>query len=280
MKIAYLNSRYIELKNAKINIEDRGLQFGDSVYEVLAIVNKKLIDKKFHFLRLKYSLKELDINFKVDNNKLEKIFVNLIKKNLVINGIIYLQITRGVQSRDHKYKEKLKPNLIIYTQKKKFNLPNKELKGVSVITYEDLRWSRRDIKTTNLLPNILAENMANNKKAYTAILIKNKKVTEAAHANVWIIKKNIIYTHPSNTDILGGITKIALKLLIKKYHLKLIEKSFSKEQLFKADEAFLTSSGSFVTPILKVDKKVINKGKIGSITLNLSKLYLKSFSNE
>ena len=241
------------------------------------MVDKKLLDIKFHFKRLKFSLNELDIKFIVNEKKLINIFNKLIYKNFIFNGIIYMQITRGVQSRSHAFRKNLKPTVIIYTQHKKFNLPNANFTGVNVITYEDLRWARRDIKTTNLLPNILAENKDNKKNAYTSILLKNNRITEGAHANIWIVKNDIIFTHPSNTDILKGVTRIALKLIIKKFKLKLKEDSFTKMQLYKADEVFLTSSGSFVTPIIKVDSKVINKGRIGKITRQLAVSYFNSF---
>ena len=275
-KLAYVNSKYIDFKNAKVHIEDRGLQFADSIYEVVAIANKKLLDLPFHLHRLKFSINELGINYKVDEKKLTNIFNKLIVKNSVKNGLVYLQITRGVQSRNHGYKKNLRPTIIIYTQKKFFNLPNKNFKGVKVITAEDLRWKRRDIKTTNLLPNILAENIERKKKAYTAVLIKDNKVTEGVHSNIWIVKNSTILTHPSNTDILKGVTRVSLKLLIKESQLKLKENSFTKKQLLNADEVFLTSSTSFVTPVIKVDNNKINNGKIGVITMRLAKLYSKS----
>lgn len=279
-KIAYLNSNFVDFKNAKIHVEDRGLQFADSIYEVVPILNKKLIDLKLHFDRLKFSLNQLDLNFNLSNKKLINIFEKLIYRNSIKNGIIYLQITRGVQSREHTYKKNLKPTIIIYTQHKKFNLPNKNFKGVNVITFEDLRWSRRDIKTTNLLPNIMAENEAFKKNAYTAILIKDKKITEGSHSNIWIIKNKKFFTHPSNNDILKGVTRTTLKSIINQFGFKLSENSFTIKALYEADEVFLTSSGSFVTPILKVDSKLINNGKIGDMTLKLAKLLYKSISNE
>lgn len=274
--IAYLNSKFIKFNQAKIHIEDRGLQFGDSVYEVVAVVNKNFLDFKFHLKRLKFSLNQLKIKYKIDDNYLLEVFQKLVDKNLVINGIIYLQITRGIQTREHAYKKNIKPTVIIYTQKKLFNFPNKIFKGVNVITHEDLRWARRDIKTTNLLPNILAEVEAKKRNAYTAILIKNNKVTEASHANIWIIKNNKILTHPSNTDILKGVTRTSLKLIIKKLKLILSENSFTKKQLLEADEVFLTSSSSFVTPVIKIDSKLINGGKIGHITKLLADAYYKT----
>jgi D-alanine transaminase len=276
-KIAYLNSKYINFNKAKIHIEDRGLQFSDSVYEVVPFYNKKLIDFSFHAKRLKYSLKELQIKYIVKEDKLKKIFNKIISLNKIRNGIVYLQITRGVQPRDHEYKNNLIPNLIIYTINRKLNLPNSNFKGVKAITYKDLRWKRRDIKTVSLLANVLAKKEAVRKKAYEAILIDNGKITEATASNVWIVKNNKLITHPSNTDILKGITRETVKKLIKKNKLNLKETSFTKKELYNADEVFITSASSFVTPIIKVDSKLVNKGKIGRITLQLATLYADLF---
>ena len=276
---AYINNKFVSFKNAKIHIEDRGLQFADSVYEVIAVLNGNLIDLDFHLKRLRYSLKELKISYKFNKLDFKNIFHKLLGKNRISNGIIYLQITRGVQYREHKYKNKLNPTLIIYSRNKKFNLPGKNFKGVNTITFEDLRWKRRDIKTVNLLPNIIAANKAKQKNAYEAILLQDGKVTEGTSSNIWIIKKNNLITHPANSDILKGVTRTSLLKIIKKTSLKLVEKSFTHKQLLEADEVFLTSSGSFITPILKIDKKKINKGKIGNITLKLAKMYTTSCTN-
>ena len=276
---AYVNNKIVNFKNAKVHVEDRGLQFADSVYEVIAVLNNNLIDLNFHLKRLKFSLKELQIKYKFTRSSLNKIFLKLIKKNKTSNGIIYLQVTRGVQYREHKYEKNLSPTLIIYTRDKKFNLPGNKFKGVNTITYEDLRWKRRDIKTVNLLPNIIAANMAKKKKAYEAILIQNGKVTEGTSSNIWIIKKNKLITHPANSNILKGVTRTSLLKIINKTSLKLVQQSFTYRELLNADEVFLTSSGSFITPILKIDKTKINNGKIGNITLKLAEMYFKSCMN-
>jgi len=269
-KFAYLNNKYINFNKAKIHIEDRGFQFSDSVYEVIKVLNSKLLDLDFHISRLKYSTKELNFNYKVNQTSLTKIFINLVNKNKLKNGIIYLQITRGIQPREHAYKKNLKPNIIIYTAKKKFNLPNKNYKGYKAITYPDIRWGRPDIKTTSLLANILAATEASKQGAYETILVKGQKVTEAAHSNVWIIRDKKIITHPANKEILRGVTRTVLKNIINSLNLKLIEREFSIKELLKAEEVFITSSGSLVTPITQVDKIKINKGKIGAITKSLA----------
>ena len=269
-KFAYLNNKYLNFNEAKIHIEDRGFQFSDSVYEVIKVLNSKLLDLDFHISRLKYSTKELNFNYKVNQTSLTKIFINLVNKNKLKNGIIYLQITRGIQPREHAYKKNLKPNIIIYTAKKKFNLPNKNYKGYKAITYPDIRWGRPDIKTTSLLANILAATEASKQGAYETILTKGKKITEAAHSNVWIVKGTKIITHPANKEILKGVTRTVLKNIIKSLNLELIEKEFSIKELLKSEEVFITSSGSLVTPITHVDKIKINNGKIGAITKSLA----------
>ena len=274
--LVYLNSKYIPFKDAKIPIEDRGFQFSDSVYEVVKIINKKMLDFDFHIRRLKYSTSELNFNFKVNSKLLKKIFQNLIIKNKLSNGIIYLQITRGVQSREHAYKKNLKPNVVVYTAKKKFNLPNKNYKGFKAITYPDIRWGRPDIKSTSLLANIIAATEASKKRAYETILVKGKKITEAAHSNVWIVKGNKIITHPANKEILKGVTRTVLINIIHSLGLKLTEKEFSLKELYESDEVFITSSGSLVTPIIQIDSIKINNKKIGKITKTLALSFYKS----
>ena len=275
-KIVYLNKKYIPYKEAKIPIEDRGFQFSDSVYEVLKVINKKILDFDFHMRRLKYSTSELKFNFKLNNKLLNKVFKNLITKNKLTNGIIYLQITRGVQSRAHAYKKNLTPNIIIYTVKKKFNLPNQNYKGYKAITYPDIRWGRPDIKSTSLLANIIAAKEASKKGAYETILIKGKKIREASHSNVWIVKGNKIITHPATKEILKGVTRTLLINIIKSLGFRLVEKEFSLNELLKSDEVFITSSASLVTPIIEIDNIKINNKKIGKITKSLALSFYKS----
>lgn len=274
--IVYLNRRYINFKDAKIHIEDRGFQFADSIYEVISIYKNKLIDFNFHIKRLKFSLSEINIKYKVNNKKLLYIFYKLIRLNKIQSGIIYLQISRGVQSRDHAYKNKLIPTVVIYTKKKKFNLPDKKFIGKKAITTKDLRWKRRDIKSVSLLPNILAKKNAEIQGAYEAILIDQGYVTEGTSSNIWIVIGKKLITHPLNTDILKGVTRQSIKKLIFKEKITLKEKKFTKKELFKADEVFVTSSTSFVTPIVKIDNKYIKNGEVGKITKILASLYFEN----
>ena len=268
--IVYLNKKFIKFKDAKIPIEDRGFQFSDSIYEVIKVINKKILDFDFHMRRLKYSSGELNFNYKIEKKLLKNIFEKLVIKNKLSNGIIYLQITRGVQPREHSYKKNLKPNIIIYTAKKNFNFPDKNFKGYKAITYPDIRWGRPDIKTTSLLANVIASSEAYKKGAYETILVKGKKITEASHSNVWIVKGDKIITHPANKEILKGVTRTVLIKLIISLGFKLIEKEFSKKELLESDEVFITSSGSLITPIIQIDNVKINNHKIGKTTKSLA----------
>tara|TARA_Y100001970_G_C14110821_1_gene790768 strand:- start:369 stop:1217 length:849 start_codon:yes stop_codon:yes gene_type:complete len=279
-RVAYVNNSFVPMDKAFVSIEDRGLQFSDSVYEVVMVINKNLIDFEHHIKRLEFSLNQLSIKFYINKIIIKNIFQKLIKKNSLKNGILYLQITRGVQPREHAYKKNLKPTFICYTQKKTFNLPNNNFKSYKAVTYPDIRWSRVDIKSTSLLPNILASTYALKNKAYEAIFIKNNKITEAAHSNVWIIKNNTIYTHPAKSRILNGITRLKIIEIIKKNKLKFKEKTFTLKQLYDADEVFITSSGSLITPINKIDNKKINNGKIGILTKKLAVMLISNYKKQ
>ena len=263
-----------------MSIKDRGLLLGDGVYEVAGVFEGILIDNDAHLERLKRSLQEIKLELPMNFSELAGLQRKLIHLNKIKEGTLYLHVTRGVsESRDFEFPKDQQPSLVMFTQHKKImNLETDKLKA-KVLTYPDLRWKRRDIKTVNLLPNIIAANKAKKMKAYEAILLQNGKVTEGTSSNIWIIKKNNLITHPANTDILKGVTRTSILKIIKKTSLKLVEKSFTHKQLLNADEVFLTSSGSFITPILKIDKKKINNGKIGNITLKLAEMYSKSFMN-
>lgn len=218
-KIVFFNGKYINFNNVKINIEDRGFQFSDSIYEVIAFKKHNLIDINFHLKRLKNSLRFLDIKYIFTNQYLIKIFNKLINKNKIHKGLIYMQITRGIQPRNHVYTNKLKPTIIIYLIKKKFNDNIYKIETKTAITYPDIRWKRRDIKSVSLLANVLAAKEASKKNAYEAILIENGYVTEGTASNIWVIKNNVLITHPANTDILKGVTREAIKKLIKRNNL-------------------------------------------------------------
>ena len=279
MATCYLNGKYLPLSKAKISVTDRGFQFSDGVYEVIASYDGTLIDIDLHLKRLKKSLKEIDIKINLSIEEILKISKEIQSKDNLKTGIIYIQVTRGNQNpRDHKYTNNLKPNIIIYSIQKDLKA-NDQLskKGVPAITYPDIRWLRADIKSISLLGNVMAVNKAKDMKCHEAILIdQNSNVTEGNSSSIWIIKGNKCITHPLTNKILNGVTRKKLISIIKKNDLIFEEKIFKKELLFKANEVFMTNATNFIMPIIKVDKIKIGKGLPGVISLLLRKQYLQA----
>ena len=279
MATCYLNGKYLPLSEAKVSVTDRGFQFSDGVYEVIASYDGVLIDVDLHLKRLKKSLKEIDIKVNLSIEEILKIANKIQLKDNLKTGIIYIQVTRGNQNpRDHKYTNNLKPNIIIYSIQKDLKANNKlSKKGVPVITYPDIRWLRADIKSISLLGNIMAVNKAKDMKCHEAILIdQNSHVTEGNSSSIWIIKGNKCITHPLTNRILNGVTRKKLISIIKKNDLIFEEKIFKKDLLFKANEVFMTNATNFIMPIIKVDKIKIGKGLPGVISLLLRKQYLQA----
>jgi D-alanine transaminase len=279
MATCYLNGKYLPLSEAKVSVTDRGFQFSDGVYEVIASYDGVLIDVDLHLKRLKKSLKEIDIKINLSIEEILKISNKIQSMDNLKTGIIYIQVTRGNQNpRDHKYTNNLKPNIIIYSIQKDLKA-NDQLskKGVPVITYPDIRWLRADIKSISLLGNVMAVNKAKDMKCHEAILIdQNSNVTEGNSSSIWIIKGNKCITHPLTNKILNGVTRKKLISIIKKNNLIFEEKIFKKELLFKANEVFMTNATNFIMPIIKVDKIKIGKGLPGVISLLLRKQYLQA----
>jgi len=271
--ITYINNKFVKNSNAKISVEDRGFLFADSIYELISVFNKKIVDIDQHLNRLKSSLNKVKIKYNFNKKKIRKIINKLIKLNNVINGYIYIQITRGVAERKHEFPKQYKPTTIIFT--KNLNVDKKIYKkGVKIITIPDLRWLRRDIKTTSLLPNVLSKQLAVEKNAFESWLIDNGNITEGSSSNAWIIKSsNTIITHPANTKILKGVTRDTIIKILKKNNFNVIEKPFNLIEAKNAKEAFITSSTLSVLPVVKIDNYNISNGKPGDITKKIMYLY-------
>ncbi len=279
--ISYVDGVYYNYQNAKVNINDRGYHFGDSVYEVVLFNEGIFYDFEGHINRLFDSLNSINIKFHLSKISLKIIMSNLIKINRISFGSVYIQVSRGIAERNHSFKGmNIKPLLSI-TVTKKLNNINSNLKGVKAITLDDNRWSRPDIKTTQLLPNVLAKTEANKKGAFEGIFIDTDGyVTEGSSSNIWIINdNNEIITRDIDGQILSGITRKTIAQFAKLNNFIVKEEKFKKEELYKSKEVFLTSASSFVTPIIKVDDIEINDGKIGQTSINLKKLYFSKFHN-
>lgn len=272
MTTCYINGNYKDILKSKVSITDRGFQFSDGIYEVIAVYENRFVDIDLHLNRLIKSLNKLKIKINLKVNQIENISKKIKKLNNLNNGIIYIQITRGDQHpRDHKFPKGLKPNIIIYSIPKDFKKINSKAKrGVTTSLYPDIRWLRSDIKSISLLGNSLAANHAKEKKNHEAILYDEKNyITEGNSSSIWIIKNNKCITHPLNYRILKGCTRHKLINIVKRKKLKFEEKKFSIKALLSADEVFMTSATNFVMPIIKVDKHKISDGKPGLITLHL-----------
>ena len=272
MTTCYINGNYRHILESKVSITDRGFQFSDGIYEVIAVYENRFVDIDLHLNRLIKSLNKLKIKINLKVNQIENISKKIKKLNNLSNGIIYIQITRGDQHpRDHKFPKGLKPNIIIYSIPKDFKKINSKAKrGVTTSLYPDIRWLRSDIKSISLLGNSMAANHAKEKKNHEAILYDEKNyITEGNSSSIWIIKNNKCITHPLNYRILKGCTRHKLISIVKRKKLKFEEKKFSIKALLSADEVFMTSATNFVMPIIKVDKHKISDGKPGQITLHL-----------
>ena len=277
--LSYVDGNYYNHADSKIHINDRGYHFGDAVYEVILFNEGVFYDFDAHINRLFNSLKSIEIEFSFTQKTIELIVKNLIRLNRVTFGSVYIQVSRGIAERNHTYDNlKIKPVLTIITSKK-HNTTNADIKCVKAVTIRDNRWSRPDIKTTQLLPNVLAKTMANKQGAYESIFIDDQGyVTEGSSSNIWIINyKNEIITRNIDGKILSGITRKTVAEFAKLNDLKVIEKKFSKEDMIKAKEVFLTSASSFVTPINEIDEVKINNGEVGQLSVKLKKLYFKNF---
>ena len=277
--LSYIDGNYYNYADSKVHVNDRGYHFGDAVYEVILFNEGVFYDFDAHINRLFNSLKSIEIEFSLTKKTIELIVKNLIRLNRVTFGSVYIQVSRGVAERNHTYDNlKVKPILTIITSKK-HNTTNAIIKGVKAITVRDNRWSRPDIKTTQLLPNVLAKTIANKQGAYESIFIDEEGyVTEGSSSNIWIINdKNEIITRNIDGKILSGITRKTVAEFAKLNDLKVIEKKFSKEDMIKAKEVFLTSASSFVTPINEIDEVKINNGEVGQLSVKLKKLYFKNF---
>ena len=278
--ITYIDGKYLNYEDSKIHINDRGYHFGDAIYEVIVFNKNIFYDFDGHIQRLFKSLKSLEIEFSLSSSSLKIIINNLIRLNKADIGSVYIQVSRGVAERNHSFHGlNIKPILAIIVSKKS-NIEN-NLNGVKAITLNDNRWSRPDIKTTQLLPNVLAKTLANKNNAYESIFIDDEGfVTEGSSSNIWVLnKENHLITRNLDGKILSGITRNSISLFAKKNNIKVVEKKFTKIELYNAKEVFLTSASSFIMPIVQIDDQNINQGLVGNISLELRKLYFDNFKH-
>ena len=278
-RVAYVNGAYSAHGEAVVHIEDRGFQFADGVYEVWSVFDGKLADFDGHMTRLARSLTELRIAIPMTREALARVLKETVRRNRVVNGIVYLQVTRGTARRDHPFPAEGTPPSVIVTSKS-VNFAKAQAqaaKGVAVITQPDIRWGRCDIKTVGLLANVLAKQAARDGGAYEAWMVDEMGlVTEGSSTNAWIVDKDgRLRTRDTQANILKGCTRTTLMALIAEEGLEVDERPFSVDDAKEAREAFFTAAGAFVMPAISIDGVRIGDGKPGPIATKLRARYLE-----
>lgn len=274
-RVIYLNGAFVEECDAKISVFDRGFLFGDGIYEVSAVLNGRLVDNDLHLARLERSVKEIGIPLPASLSDIRDAQAELIRRNALHEGVIYLQVTRGEAERDFVYADNMRPNFVMLTQTKNLANAPSVLHGVRVDVAADTRWARRDIKTVMLLAQVLAKKQAKAKGYHEVWLVEDGFVTEGGSSTAFIITKdNVLVTRPNSPAILPGCTRRAVLQIAEEQNLIIDERLFTVDEAKGAKEAFLTSASSFVTPIIGIEDHTIGDGKPGPITRRLQEVYL------
>jgi D-alanine transaminase len=272
-RIAYVNGRYVPHANASVHIEDRGYQFADGVYEVCEIWNGLVVDETRHLDRLERSLRELAIQMPMGRAALKVVIRETVRRNRVRDGLVYLQVTRGVARRDHAFPPENTPPALVVTAKSIARAKGEDLaaQGVAVITLPDNRWERVDIKSVGLLPNAIAKQRAKEAGAREAWFVdRDGFVTEGASTTAWIVtKEGALVTRPNGKDILPGITRITATEVARRQGLKVEERKFTVEEAKGAREAFITAASTIVMPVVQIDGATVANGHPGSIATQL-----------
>lgn len=278
-RIAYVNGQYRPHGQATVHIEDRGFQFADGVYEVWSVFDGKLADFEGHLTRLHRSLNELRITIPMSEAALTRVLQETVRRNRIVEGIVYLQVTRGTARRDHPFPaEGTPPSVIVTARSIPLSKGNASAaKGVAVTTHPDIRWGRCDIKTVGLLPNVLAKQAAKEKGAAEAWMVDEAGlVTEGSSTNAWIVDEDgVLRTRDAQANILRGITRTAVMALVADEGLKIEERAFTVDEVKRAKEAFYTSASGFVMPATSIDGTKIGNGKPGPVATKLRDLYLE-----
>ncbi len=274
-ELGLIDGKLVDLNEKLISMEDRGYQFGDGIYEVTSVFNGKLFMLEEHLDRLYSSAKKINLEIPYTKEELIGFHELLLKESGIQNTGIYLQITRGVAPRKHNFPTGIKPVLTMAIRPGDETAPEKREQGIEALLVDDIRWLRCDIKTLNLLGNVLAKQAATEAGKGEAIQHRNGIVTEGSSANFYVVKDGVIYTHPANNLILAGITRIALFRICKENGIKIVEEAFTVDFMNQADEAFITGTTTQIMPITKVSDAVIGNGKRGPLTKKVQELYSK-----
>jgi D-alanine transaminase len=275
---AYLNGQYLSIEEAVISTQDRGFLFGDGVYEVIPVFNKKLFEFNAHFTRLQNSLQAISVVNPLSKDEWQDILQNLIDQHPWDNQFLYLQVTRGVQMvRNHMPDECLVPTIYVYTNPLHSLDENTITNGIKVITLEDIRWLRCDIKAITLLPNVMLKLAAKQQGADDAILLsQDNKVLEGTASNVFMVKDNVIFTPPTSNNILPGITRLVVERIAQNNNIELKEIALNLADLEQADEIWLTSSTKNVLAVCQLNRKQVGTGNPGKLWQKINALFIET----
>jgi D-alanine transaminase len=277
-RIVYVNGDYVPETEAKVSVFDRGFLMADAVYEVTSVIDGKLIDFAGHAARLERSMKELDMPEAISMDDLLAVHRELIARNDLVEGMIYLQVTRGAPSdRDFVFPnpEETKPTVVLFTQAKSLVETPAAEKGLKIISIDDIRWGRRDIKTVQLLYPSMGKMMAKAAGADDAWMVEDGFVTEGTSNNAYIVKDGKIITRHLGNEILHGITRAAVLRFAREAQMVVEERSFTMEEAKEADEAFVTSASTFVMPVVSVDGVSLGDGLPGPVAKRLREIYIE-----
>jgi D-alanine transaminase len=274
-RIVFVTGSFVPHEEAKIPIMDRGFLFADGIYEVSAVLGGRLVDHEAHLARLDRSLREIRIANPYNADEWTRLCEELVRRNRMSEGLVYMQVTRGVAERDFAFPKGAPPTVVMFTQAKNISRSPQAETGVAVITVPDLRWKRRDIKSVALLPQVLAKQAAAEAGVAEAWMVEDGFVTEGGSSTAFIITKDRrIITRPLSSAILAGITRQSVMRLAAEHGLQLEERLFSVEEAHAAAEAFLTSASMLVMPVVAIDGRPVGNGKPGPLARRLRELYL------
>jgi D-alanine transaminase len=276
-RVAYVDGRYLPHRAASVHIEDRGLQFADSVYEVCAVLDRRLMDEAEHLARLARSLAALAMAMPMKPSALKLIFREMIRRNRLKDGLLYLQVTRGAHRRDHPIPPNARSSLIITARAVNMAAVEKRrAEGIAVVTMPDIRWGRCDIKSTSLLPNIMAKTEARRQGGFEAWLVdRDGFVTEGASTNAWIVTHDgVLVTRDLSRNILAGVTRLGVLAALGQQGFNAVEeRAFTAEEARAAREAFVTSASGGVLPVVAIDGHALGEGSPGTLTRRIHALY-------
>ncbi len=275
-RIVYVNGDYVPEEEARISVFDRGFLMADGVYEVTSVLQGKLIDFAAHMARLRRSLAELDMASPATDAEIEAIHRELLTRNEVTEGMVYLQVTRGAADRSFEYPDGAAPTLVLFTQSQEIADTPAARDGIRVITIDDIRWGRRDIKTVQLLAPSMGKMAAKAAGADDAWMVEDGFVTEGTSNNAYIVKADgTVVTRDLSHSILHGITRAAVLRFAAEAQIKVEERPFTIEEAKEATEAFITSASSFVKPVVGIDDAIIGDGRPGPTARRLREIYIE-----